>query len=208
MSALAAAAIAYFNFALQWVQQPTVYTSAGVFLFMLWTYIGLTVLRDRQKPQFVRVAHDYAYGLILDGGWQPTFAKFASNHPNSPNAEAIMITCNYRNVSAGPLRMKIEEFRVILNNRTNDDSEIVPEQIFARLAPMGIRCGGVPRDASESHLTGKLSLKFLYGHPDGDFVRRYTLKLNIQIAIDTLTKQFSISDHSVDIKDEPYGLVR
>jgi hypothetical protein len=101
MSAAGAAVAFYFQSVLDWVQQPAVYVSAIVFIFILWTYIGLIMLRDRNRPKLVKIAHDPAYGMILDGGVQPTLVSLGEGK------YGVMLGIAYRNVSAGPLRLRV-----------------------------------------------------------------------------------------------------
>lgn len=44
--------------------EPPTLVFAASFLFVLWTFIGELVLRDRMWPRSVRIAHDYAYSII------------------------------------------------------------------------------------------------------------------------------------------------
>ena len=115
-----------------------------------------------------------------------------------------MITCNMRNASAGPIRIKVEEMRDILNNRTNDDGPTDINMIFARLSQKGIRCGGVPFNSSDKKLNGTLSLKILYGGIDEVPSRQYTLKLNIQVIIDAATQQIWLLDSDTQEIDATY----
>jgi hypothetical protein len=202
MSAAGAAAALYFESAIELIQQPIVYVPASVFLFLLWTYIGLATLTARQRPQIVRMVHDYAYGLILEGHPTIVMGKFPNDHAAFPGGFALMLNCNYRNVSHGPIRLRVEEFRVVLNNRTNDNSDASVELFFARLAAMGIRSGGVPIDTDAKQLDGTLTLKFVYGHPDGDFDRRYTLKLNIHIMVNLENGMATYNDDGIQLTDK------
>lgn len=199
---------------LEWVEKPAIQVFAGVFLFSLWTIIGLSILRNRKipnpveitnNPVSVRTVHDYAYGLILDG-ISVSAGRFPKSHPTYPNGDALMLTCNYRNVSQGPLRVRIEHYRVILNNRTNDEDPFQSDRIFSRLQAMGMRSGGVPIDDDDSNLSGTISLQFIYGHPDSDYVRRYHLKVNIQVIIHSRNSDsisVSMDNSGLEIKDDP-----
>jgi hypothetical protein len=192
----------YYTSILLWVQQPAIYSSMGVFLFILWTYIALTLIKDRREIKAVRIAHDYAYAIIVEGGWQAIFGKFPSNHPIHPNSDAFNLSCNFRNVSAGPLRLKVEEMRAIINSRTCEESPSI-ELIFARMGPKLVRSGAIPRDKNERNLSGSVHFKFIYGHPDGRFVRRYTLKMKVHIILDPVNNTAVVTDEIIEEKDEP-----
>jgi hypothetical protein len=56
LSVVVTAALVAFTSAVHWAQLPYVYVSAGIFIFLLWTFIGVSMLRDRQKTKTVRLA--------------------------------------------------------------------------------------------------------------------------------------------------------
>lgn len=87
-----------------------------------------------------------------------------------------------------------------LNGRTHDESDI--EFTFARLAMRIIRSGAILRDPQAQQLTGTARIRFLYGPPDGDFVRKYQLRVsNLSVA---LTPQgINILDEIAAETDEP-----
>lgn len=205
VTALLTAMLAMFTSAVHWVQQPAVYATAGIFIFLLWTWIGLVVLRDQREPMSVRISHDYAYALIIDGGWQPIFGKFEPTHPSYPNADAVMMALGFRNVGAGPLRLKVEEFRVVLGGRTFDDPQINPEITFARLSQKGVRSPAIKIDLGEQHHTGTAYCRFLYGPPEGAFQRKYTLRLSINVNIDMASRAINVMDNIIEEKDEVYS---
>lgn len=188
---------------LHWATNPAVYASAGTFLFFLWTFVAIAVLRDRQKIKTVRIAHDYAYSLIIDGGWQqPVIGKFEATHPNHPNENALVLVMTFRNVGAGPLRLRVEEARIVLGGMTNDFSPT--EFIFARMAPKGVRPGAIKLDLNKPQQTGTATFKFVYGPPDGEFVRRYFLRLDIQLNLDMENHAVMIQDSIKEETDIPY----
>src|SRR5712672_2357048 len=49
------------------VQNPKIQTAALVFLFVLWTSIGITILIDRRRPRITKAVQDYLYGLTFEG---------------------------------------------------------------------------------------------------------------------------------------------
>jgi len=151
----------------------------------------------------VRIANEYTYSLIQEGSWQVVLGKFPSNHQAHADADAVIIILPIRNVGAGPIRLRVEEFRIVLNGRTNDDSDQTLELILPRVAPKGIRSGTIRRDAGQKTLTGTGVCKILYGGVDGPLVRRFTLRarLNLQIA----EKDVLLMDEIQEEKDEPYN---
>ena len=190
--------------ALNWIDRPAVYIPAAVFLFFLWTFIGVAILRAKQKPQTVRIAHEYAYSIIPDSATL-SLGQFAPNAPANAGEDAISIIYNFRNVSAGPLRLVVEEFRVVLDGRTSADPETPKlELMFARLAPKSLRSGGIPRNKEKKHLLGTVSIKFYYGPPDGEFLRVYALKTELQVGFDESGLIGALQDRTVLETDMPY----
>jgi hypothetical protein len=200
ISVIGASIVAYFNSALEWVRLPTVYITAATFLFILWTYIGLSAIIRRRKPQIVTIHHDYAYGLSPEG-MLAMVGSFPSNHPIRPNGKAIAIVCNFRNASAGPLRMRIEEARVNLNNKSNDESINQVDLILPRMAQKSIRIGAIPVEQNEDKMTGSVILRLNYGHPDEEFSRTYIVRTKIQVIA---SSGQAIPDDIIEERDIPY----
>lgn len=121
---ISAALTSIFDTILAWVQQPYVYFSAGVFIFVLWTSIGIKVLFDARKPRIVRSLHDYAYALVCEGC---TLAR----DEESDNG-AFQIGINFRNFCNGPMKLKVTDFRVIIGDRTVAPPENISIMICQR----------------------------------------------------------------------------
>lgn len=201
VSVIVTAAVGYFTVLYGWASSDSVQMLAKVFLFSLWTYIGLSYLSLRGKPQIVKMYHDYAYSLIPDGVISATLAQFEKGHKNA-GEDAITVACQFRNISSGPIRVKTEDMRVILDGKTNDHTCI--ETVFPKLAQKGIRCGAIGRDKTKSNLSGTMEIKLIYGGLEEDYSRRYTLKLEIQIIIDTGSQAISFISDSIKYEnDEP-----
>jgi hypothetical protein len=203
-SVITTAFLARFTGVIHWVQQPNVYFTAAVFLFILWTFIGLLNLRDRQRTSTVRIAHDYAYSLINEGGWQAVLIRTPPNHVQHPNMDALSITLGIRNVGHGPLRMRVDEMRVVLNSRTSDGLETAPELIFARLAVRGVKSGPIERDPALTFYQGTAAVRLSYGAPGGPWLRRYTIRANLSVNVNFGSSVASVLDDIVEEKDEPY----
>jgi hypothetical protein len=191
--------LAVYTNALVWVSQPSVRAVAGIFIFLLWTYIGIAILRDRQNPRLVRIAHDYSYSLICEGPWQALMVRTAANHPH-PNMDAVQIILPLRNVGAGPLRLRIEEFRIVLNRRTSDDSPVLTLTL-PRMGPKGVRSAPIERDPDLTQLDGTATCRFVYGPPEGDPVRRYTVRADLAVNINGPIGL--VIDNMVEETDEP-----
>jgi len=55
------------SWAIDFVHRPDVRAATFVFLVLLWTYIGFTVLIDRRKARIIKTEQDYRYGLTFEG---------------------------------------------------------------------------------------------------------------------------------------------
>src|SRR5580658_5958668 len=174
VSAVIAATVTIWGTAFLWVQRPLVYVPATVFLFCLWTYVALWVIWSRRTPLTVRVAHEYAYSLIPE----PSQVNLAKIGPSQDDGFALIY--NFRNVGAGPVRLRIEDFRVVIGGMTNDDPPQQPEVTFARMAQKGIRAL-VKRQVGKGTYEGTATAKILYGPPDSESVRRYTYRVKLNL---------------------------
>lgn len=200
MSTVIAFTTSLWQSALQWVQQPSVYVFAGVFLFSLWTLIGISTLRGRNKPILVRGVQDYAYGLIQEGITEISLGIFPQEHHHA-GLRGLNITFGFRNVSNGILLLKTEELRVIVNGRTSEDTTAV-EMILPKFAVKSVRAAGVLVDVP-SKGTGTITLKVVYGHPDEKPTRKYTLRLKAQFAFSDEPDKCGLQTEVIEDNDEP-----
>jgi hypothetical protein len=198
VSVLVGALLATWGSALVWIQKPAVYVPALAFLFVLWVFVGLAILWNRKHPQSVRIAHEYAYSLIPEA----TQAMLAQVGPHHEPAVALVF--NFRNVGAGPLRLRVEDLRVVIDARTNDDIPPNLEVTLARMGSKGIRTI-VRRTPGMGVYEGTATLKLLYGPPDVKPVRRYILKVKVNINSDEAPPAAHYSDEIVEEKDTPYS---
>ena len=75
---------------------PSVELAIFVFLAVLWTSIGITVLSDRRKARLVRTEPEYKYSLTFEG----IVPKYNNTHP----AAALQFGILFRNYSLGPIK--------------------------------------------------------------------------------------------------------
>ncbi len=166
---------------------PAVYASAGVFLFVLWTVIGLTVLYDRRRPRKIQAHLDYRYGLTFEG-FHPAF-----HAPNSgvPNAGELAFMIQIRNFSPGPIRYQLETLDIRLGTLASPKyGKTIIEGYMARGA--GRTSNGDPFTAAtvaslfgQGLINGTADFSILYGPPDGNALRRLKISLEIGIGIPT-----------------------
>ena len=176
MAIISAALTSIFDTILAWVQQPYVYFSAGVFIFVLWTSIGIKVLFDARKPRIVRSLHDYAYALVCEGC---TLAR----DEESDNA-AFQIGINFRNFCNGPMKLKVTDFRVIIGDRTVAPPENISIMILPRGAAKGFAYPAFKKDAVTPRATGNAFITIQYGHPEGEYIREFKAKMEISLRLD------------------------
>jgi hypothetical protein len=201
-SAVVGVIVAVWSGAFEWVQKPTVYIPAFVFAYSLWIYAALAVISGTKRTRTVRIAHDYASSFIPEGT-QLTLGKFPPDHPTHPNDAAFMFVFNFRNVGAGPARMRIDEFRVVINGMTGEELGEHREITFARMGLKGLRTV-VKRDAGKPNYMGIAVFRLLYGAPEGNFLRKYTYRLKINVSVDEQSGNALYSDEIVEETDEPY----
>lgn len=212
MSAALTAILAYYTSALQWVQQPYVYSCARIFLFLLWTCIGISILRNQRRilpvrlddTSTVRIAHDYAYSLVVENfHLQPL--KITDKIENG-----LQITCYLRNVGVGPLELITESVDLVIDGKTSKELDLTApiKTIFARQALKGISAAPVEIDGNKNTLSGYAIFKVLYGEPCKNPERRFTLKIKIHIALDQATKAYHMIVEGAEEKDEPYDNIK
>ena len=160
----------------------------GVFLAALWTYIGLRIIR-----------RDYRYSLNPEG-----FQLYID--PDSTDL-ALSVGINFRNICTHPIRIRVEEFRLKIEDRTCADPDTTIEMIVPRVSARGIRSGGFKKDVLKNRNSGTLSLIVIYGPPDGEFIRRYRYKTKLHFAFTMDTNQklvaATVGEEYISDSDEP-----
>jgi len=191
---------------------PAVYASAGVFLFVLWTIIGLTYLYDRRKPRKVQTHLDYRYGLTFEG-FGP---NYMSADAGFPDAGALQFVIQVRNYSPGPIQYFLESCDIRLDSRASPKYE--PGKVrgyMARGSGRSARTGAFKPDMlkefyAKGVIDGTADFSFTYGAPDEPPQRRLKISLNIHISVppdgivDPVNGHpFGYSDSIISEKDEP-----
>jgi hypothetical protein len=177
LSALLGVGATFWAFATDFVQDPRIQTGAEVFLAVFWTYIGFVVLRTKRLPTSVRIYHDYAYGLAFE------MAQLAID-PDLP--DHLAVNFSFRNVSAGPIKCRVEDMRVILAGRTADHPDSMPKEfMIPRVTAKGYRSAAIPWDQSKnSTIKGAADLTIIYGHPEIGYERKLRMKFELGIAFE------------------------
>jgi hypothetical protein len=111
MSTIIALWAAFTEWAVAIVQNPKVQTAALVFLFVLWTSIGIAILIDRRKPRIIKTDQDYRYGLTFEGLLPALGAEFDKDD------RELGFSITLRNYSSGPIKYTVDDFDVRIGNR-------------------------------------------------------------------------------------------
>ena len=202
-AALAAAAIGWLR---EFVTSPSTLAGIAVFLAVLWTIIGITVLVDRRKPRVIRTHTDYRYGLTF-GGLQPRYTGAAEK---IPDAGSLHFSISLQNFSPSPIRYEYEHIDVRIGTRA------IPRIMRGGL--IGFMARGAGRtssirgfvqselkefyDAGPVHGTAEFSIT--YGPPEGPPERR--LKMTVDMTLLFLDDGNSIGwqDNIATDTDEPF----
>jgi hypothetical protein len=127
--------------------RPNVQMAAGVFIFTLWTIIGIRWMLREGKPLPVRIEHDLSYSLVLENV-NPIY------NPKSelPFALHFML----RNVGSAPVRLRLSELTIVLNERILPKSPPPPDIILPRTGTRVIASAGFKRDLFSTATMGKV----------------------------------------------------
>lgn len=175
-AAILSAATAFFSGAVAWVQKANVYIPALVFGYF---FVIISLVRYR----WIRSVPDYDYGISSDGNFQAMLAKAPGKKPGDPERDGVFFAVGFRSASNAPLRLKVEVFQVVLDERTHAANPELHEVVVPRFAPRGIRSAFVPRDPTQTQLSGDVTIQLLYGPVNRKETRRYTLKFHVNIGI-------------------------
>ncbi len=173
MSTVAAAIVGFWDQATAFAGDPKTRSVILVFLAVLWTSIGVRVIIAQNRPRIVKTAHEYPYSVIIEG--------IAPIYNQGSADRAFSIAVNFRNVGAGPIRIRLEELRIVVGDRTLPDSPSPADMVLARLAARAYQSGGFKRDVLKGEMTGSLTFSVIYGPPDGNFIRRFKLRAKIHV---------------------------
>src|SRR6266436_540543 len=170
------------DWAVAFVQNLRVQTAALVFLFLLWTSIGITVLIDRRKPRVIKAAQYYLYGLTFEGLLPALGAEFDKD--DSELGFAITL----RNYSSGPIKYTVDDFDVRIGNRALPKlKKGVLIGFMARGAGRTSNAGAFKRsDFAQvigQRLEGTVNISISYGHPELLPVRRLSVSMAIILEI-------------------------
>jgi hypothetical protein len=141
------------------------------FFITLWTYVAFRVLWIVRQTVSVDQVPDFRYCL------SPESFQLSINSED-PDA-ALQLGFEFRNVSHWPIRLRVEQFRLIIEDRTCAEPEKKIEVRIPRIAVRGIRSGVFKKDVLKPRNIGTLDVTIVYGPADGDFLRRYRFRTKL-----------------------------
>ena len=157
--------------AFKFVSDPHLQTGVQVFLALLWTYTGLRFLEFMRSTSTVKVVPDYRYAINPEG-YQVALDE---EHPDA----AFQLGVHFRNMLNLPLKVRMEQFRLTIEDRVCPDPDNYDDLIIPRVSARGVRSGAFKREAIKDRTSGVLDFTLIYGDPDGEFVRRYHQRLRL-----------------------------
>ena len=200
MSTLGGLAVLTWTGVLDFVQEPAVHWAAGTFLVILWTFIGVTILRDRRKPRIIKAHEDYSYGLLFEG--------LVPHYQPDDEKTTLGFGVALRNFLPYPIKYSVEDFDVRIGNRALPRLE---KGILGAVITRG--AGRVSRHKSFSkkdikdfigqEAKGTVDILINYGHPKREPKRSLKLRLDIYLKIPE-AGPLGFGDNILEEKDEPY----
>jgi hypothetical protein len=206
MSTIIALWAAFTEWAVAFVQNPKVQTAALVFLFVLWTSIGITFLIDRRKPRVIKASQDYLYGLTFEGLFPAMGASFDKDD------DELRFGLQLRNFSSGPIKYTVEDFDVRIGNRA------LPR--LQKGALVGFMARGAGRTSHGAPfkrgdfkqllgqlLEGTANFVITYGHPEQTPVRRLSISIGLYLQIPEGDNPIGFGANILQETDEPLNLL-
>jgi hypothetical protein len=206
MSALMSIWAAFTEWTFVLVQNPRFQNAVFVFLSLLWTSIGITVLIDRRKPRTVKAEHDYRYGLTFEG------LMPALSGPFDTDDSELGVGIQLRNFSSGPIKYTIEELDVRIGNRALPI--LKKGSLFGFMARGAGRTSYSPafkrrdfKDFVGQRLEGTANFSITYGHPELPAVRKLSISMAVHLEIPTEPGPVGFGANILDESDQPLNLV-
>jgi hypothetical protein len=162
----------------------------AAFVLVLWTCIGFI----------------WIYGLSVknDYGWTLAYGGLVLGLDQGNPDATLQIGVNFLNVSASALHYKVEELRVIIDDRTianpkyDNQGGIIPRGLSRTYRFPPFKKASI-EDFLGKRVAGTVEFSVAYGPYDSAPVRRLRMKLNVSFRLDD---KFGISDTIVSESEE------
>jgi len=178
---------AVFDFA----NNPHVNLAIQLFVLAFWTYVGIRFLVSLRDTSRVFVAQDFRYGISPDG------YSLGLDHKSDENA--FQLGVHFRNHVNSAVKIKVEQFRILIDDRTCPEGDHI-ELILPRIAVRGIRSASFKKDVIKENMNGIVELKLIYGDPDGEYIRRFHMKVKVFIHLNK--DKYGKFDNTGGVADE------
>jgi len=172
LSFIIATGAGFWKYTYDFLSDPRVQITGNVFLWLFWTYIGVSILRRLSAGIKTIPVPDFERGVAIEQ-WQPVY-----DH-NSEDA-AFQLGVTVRNVTNLPMRIIVDEFRVIIDNRTLPDSPPV-ESVIARFGVKGVVTPAFKKSAIQGNMKGQAIIRIRYGRTSGPLEREFKHRANFNI---------------------------
>lgn len=174
MTAILAFITGWWTVAFDFVQQPRIYVGALVFLVLLWTLIGILMLRDRGRPIRTQGVQRLEHSLVWNG--------FLFVHDANDDDHFYQIGVAFTNHSGNALKYQIEQFDVIIEKRfVNVREEKNTSGIIPFASGRTYWCNAYKKEDVVSFVDkkvkGSIELAMMYGPHNGKFQRRLKIKV-------------------------------
>jgi hypothetical protein len=174
LSAAIALGAAFWKGAFSFFTDPHVRVFGSVFLWALWTYIALSILYRMRNGIKVIPHIDYAHAVLVE--------SFGLALDRESENNALQIIMNLRNVSNGAIRITVEDYRIIIGNRTVPDCKL-GEIIIPRVGNKGIMSGVFSKDVIKDRTEGTIDCTIHYGPAEGQMLRKFRVKSKIHLKL-------------------------
>jgi len=188
------------------LQNPRIQVAVFVFIAILWTYIGITVLVDRRKPRIVRSHQDYRYGLTFEG-------IFPNWDPRGDAEAAFQFSLLLRNYSMGPIKYGIEHFDVRIGSRAlpewkNEGKTVYIPRGGAKMSSAVPFKNDDIKEFYGKEVTGTAKFSIAYGHPEETPVRRLKMIIELTLVFNTEKEPptLGFNTNILEESDEPFSI--
>lgn len=177
-----------FSFSPYWITVP-----AGLSMFVIVLY------ELRRQRHF---AFTYAYSLALAG-------IQIGRDDNNPEGAALQLSLILRNAADGPLRYHVEQFDVIIDDRTISHPVFTNRgAVISKGLQLMFSYPSFGKEAIRDRSKGVIRYSIIYGHPEVGFSRRAKKELNFNMRADKEVTGLhytirSESDEEIAITDAP-----
>jgi hypothetical protein len=176
------------------LNDPHVLTIGRVFLWTLWSYLGVSLLLRVHRGIKVIEEIECIHAVNIE-------QLFLAFDPTAASSN-VQIVAQYRNVSNRAIKLRVEDLRVVLDRRTIQEEDgkgaPFPELIIPRIATKAVRSGPFNREELQERSEGLLDIAIEYGPHDGEFCRKYRHRSRIYV---NLGERPGITNHIISEVD-------